>query len=189
MKNILLAGLLGGLTVFLWGFLSWVVLPWHNATMHAIPNEDAVITAMQQTIPSSGVYLFPAMPMSHDDPAQKAYADKCAKGPIGMLFYTREGMDAMRASTFIIGYLLFVFSALIAAALLSMTMDKLPGYGTRVIFVTLLGVFVASEGHLSAWNWVHMQFGYAVVGAADAVIGWLLAGLVIAAFVKPAKKV
>jgi hypothetical protein len=186
MKKIVLASILGGLTLFAWGAISWVALPWHNAVLHVVANEDPVIVAMQQNLPSSGVYMIPGMHGS-GEAAEKAATEKLMRGPFAIIFFTAEGMDPMKLDTFIIGLLLFIFSAFIASSLLTLTFERKPSYTVRVFFVALLGVLVASEGHLGAWNWIHMQGAYAAVGAADAVIGWLLTGLVIGAIVKPPK--
>lgn len=47
MKNTLIAGLLGGVTLFLWGIISYMALPWHMTYMHAIPNGDEVMQVLQ----------------------------------------------------------------------------------------------------------------------------------------------
>ena len=41
MKKVVIAGLLGGLVYFIFGALSWMVLPWHNATVKTLAREES----------------------------------------------------------------------------------------------------------------------------------------------------
>ena len=67
MKKILIAGIAGGIILFIWSFMAWVLLPLHEPTMHKIPNEEAVIAALQSNVTAKGVYIFPKSPgMSAD---------------------------------------------------------------------------------------------------------------------------
>lgn len=185
MRKLLLAAVLGGLTLFVWGTISWVVLPWHNATLHPIPNEQAVVDGMKSTLPKTGVYLFPAMPLDNTDAAMKAYEEKMKAGPRGMIMYTAEGSDLMPPSTFIYGFIFFFLSALLAAVLLSLAGSRLRTYTTRVFFVTILGIVMALDVHLGGWNWMGIPPDYTVVMALDSVLAWFLTGLVLAAVIKP----
>ena len=46
--------LFGGLTLFVWGFVSWTVLPWHNMTFSTFTDEDEVAGSVSPTaIPAS----------------------------------------------------------------------------------------------------------------------------------------
>jgi len=184
MKPILIAGVVGGLVLFVWGFLSWAVLPWHNATMPNLPNEEAVIETLSASITATGVYQFPGMPANEAD--TQAWTEKFKRGPYGMLVYTVEGANPMSPKPFIGGLILNFISATLVAYLLSLAANKLSGYNQRVTFVALIGVFAALVSHITAWNWMYIPTGYSLVMAADIVIGWLLAGLVIAWRMKPA---
>src|SRR4030081_4018276 len=60
MKRILLAGILGGIVIFIWNFIGHDLLPLGHAGIHEIPNEAAVLDAMKANIGENrGVYLFP----------------------------------------------------------------------------------------------------------------------------------
>jgi len=58
-KKLLLGTVLGGLIVFAWGAISWMVLPWHAATLQAFTNEAAVSKVIQANAPQPGVYFLP----------------------------------------------------------------------------------------------------------------------------------
>lgn len=181
MKRILVAGVLGGIVLYLWGWISWAVLPWHNSTMPDLPNEDAVMEVMKNSITQTGVYQFPGM-MKANEPA---WMEKFQRGPSGTLFYTAEGRNPMAASTFVVGFILALIEALLAAWLLSCATGWQSSYGRRVGFMALLGILGALVSHISAWNWMFFPAGYSHVMALDLVIGSTLAGLVIAWRIKP----
>ena len=64
----------------------------------------------------------------------------------------------------------------------------LPGFGSRVLFVALLAGFVALQSRLLDWSWWRFPLDYSLVAALDLVVGWTLAGLVLAWRVKPAAR-
>ena len=181
MKRILVAAVLGTFAIYIWGWISWAVLPWHNTTMPELPNEDAVIGVLQSSITQTGVYQFPGK-MKTDE---AAWLEKFRRGPSGTLFYTAGGKNPMAADIFAVGFVLAFIQALLAAWLLSAAASKMAGYAKRVIFVTLLGVFAALVSHISAAHWMFFPAGYSHVMAIDLVVTWFLAGLVLAWRIKP----
>ena len=59
MGKTLLAGVLGGMLVFAWGAVSWMVLPWHAQTLHPFQLEGAVQQSFDAHAPASGISLLP----------------------------------------------------------------------------------------------------------------------------------
>ena len=91
----------------------------------------------------------------------------------------------MNAGVLGTGFVIDLLAALLAACLLSSIGPCGRNYWCRVGFVTGLGIFVALVGHLSYWNWMHFPLGYTVAFMIDVTVGWLLAGLAIAAIIRP----
>lgn len=58
-------------------------------------------------------------------------------------------------------------------------------YVARVRFVTIAGVALAVFGSLRMPIWWHLPWLFHLVSAAYDVTAWLVAGLVLAAFIKP----
>src|SRR5438552_14117182 len=59
--KILLAGILGGVVMFIWTSIAHMALPLGEAGLREIPNESAVLGAMQNNIgEQTGLYIFPA---------------------------------------------------------------------------------------------------------------------------------
>src|SRR5262249_32247822 len=120
-KRVILAGILGGILVFVWGFVSHMLLPIGEMGVHVLPDENAVVGPIRNTVKASGFYLFPGMDMSGkaSESEQQAFAEKAKQGPVGVLVVRPEGRE------FAMGRLLLtelgtnIVSALIAALVLS----------------------------------------------------------------------
>ena len=58
--RILLAGILGGIIMFVWTSIAHMALPLGEAGINEIPNESVVLSAMQSSIgEKTGLYVFP----------------------------------------------------------------------------------------------------------------------------------
>ena len=75
--------------------------------------------------------------------------------------------------------------SLIAASMLCCALGTCRSYFQRVGFVTGFGVFLALMGHFAYYNWMHFDAFYTAMFAVDVIVGWFLAGLVIAAVIRP----
>jgi hypothetical protein len=107
------------------------------------------------------------------------------KGPIGVLSFQSRGFEPMGPTVMLTGFVIDFIGALIVACLLNATLASRPGYLERVGFVFLVGTFAGFISHFALWNWMNQPLHFTVVMAADIAVAWLLAGLVIAAIVKP----
>ena len=65
----------GGLIVFIWGMLSWMILPFHKMTMHKFVHEDQVAKIIKANAPESGMYFLPSYQEGGDDTEQLASLD------------------------------------------------------------------------------------------------------------------
>lgn len=60
-KRILLAGILGGIALFVWGSVSHLALGLGEIGIKEIPNEAAVLAALRAGISEPGFYFFPGL--------------------------------------------------------------------------------------------------------------------------------
>ena len=188
MKKTIIGGVVGGIVLWVWGFLAWVILPLHTPAMRNIMNEDAVIGSMRSALDVKSVYVFPAMPADRSNQeAMDAWTQKYRRGPTGMIIYDPAGSDPMMPAQMIVGLVIFILSAFLASWFLSRSTAAASSYLTRVIYCGMLGIFVSFIAHLSAWNWMGYPLDFTTGMMIDTVIGWLLAGLGIAAIVKAPK--
>ena len=185
MGRIILAGFLGALVLFFWGFLSWEVLPFHKMTTHSLSNEDAVVSALKSGNAETGTYMIPAMPEANEA-AKKAHLEKMKSGPVAWLHYSTTGYEEVDMMYFIKGFIMLFFSAMIAASLLGKLSWALASrYGARVRFVMMIGIFLAITARLGDWAFMGYSTSFSLNLAADDIIGWTLAGFVIAWRMKP----
>jgi hypothetical protein len=177
--RIAIAGVLGGIAMFFWASLAHLATPLASVGISRIPNEQAVLrpmhTAMGET---SGLYLFPWMDGQGGD-AMKAYEAKLAAQPSGLLIYHPPGASSLEASQLVTEFASELIQSLIAAALLAWA--AISGYWLRVGFVSLIGVAAGITTNISYWNWYGFPSDYTAVYGGIEIVGYVAAGLVIAA--------
>ena len=186
----MLGGVLGAVVLFLWGFLYWVVLSDTLLPYKHMADQAAVVEVLQENLTETGIYWFP---MAQYDPdattdekqaAKEASYERHRQGPLGGVIYHKVGREPMAPSALVKGFVINFVSALLASILLCSACAR-KGYAKRVAFVLGLGLFIAVSVHLIAWNYMFSPMGFTLLKIGDSVVGWLLAGLVIAAVVKP----
>ena len=62
---------------------------------------------------------------------------------------------------------------------------RIKGYGGRVVFVTLLGLFPTLSVDLPFWNWYRFPGVYTAAQFIVHLVGYCIGGLVLAKIVKP----
>jgi len=174
-KRVFLAGVLGAVAMFLWSGLAHMALPLGEAGVQQIDKEDALLSTLQSTVSSHGLYMFPKMVPGTDE-AQ--YQKKIASGPSGLLIYF-PSRDWSFGKSLALEFVTELLQALIAAYLLSLT--TLSAFGGRFGFYVILGLLAAIATNISYWNW----YGFPVTYTASYIfmgwVGYLCAGLVAAA--------
>jgi hypothetical protein len=170
MKRILLAGILGGLVLFIWSAISWMVLLWHNKTLHAFKDDAFVSTVLKANVYKSGVYLLPSNYNEADE------------YPLIFASVSLDGMRSMKVSM-LISFLIQTAAALLLAYLLSKT--SISAYKSKINFIMTFALAVSILTYLPLWNWWGFEINYVIVSMIDMLIGFMLAGFAIAFFVNP----
>ncbi|HEX3810567.1 MAG TPA: hypothetical protein VHW02_12815 [Rhizomicrobium sp.] len=183
--RLLLAALAGAIAMFVWTSIAHIATPLGYTGFSQIPNEAAVLSAAQSAIGGEpGLYFFPWV----DPKDPKAMEKMQALGktnPSGLLLYrpadqqTGTEMMPMLIKEFAKQFV----EALIAAFLLSLTV--LGGYISRAGFVALMGVATAIATNASYWIWYSFPFDYTLAQMITEFVGMAVAGLAIAAIVRP----
>lgn len=184
MKKIIIAGIIGGIVITIWGFVAWMGLNFHKDTMKGCPEDEIFSHIFVNSMKDEGVYVIPAMPDSHTEATQKAYQEKIKSGPIATIFFRPSGGDPTMTKDIIVGTIFNIIAAMLAAWILSRSTASKQSYFARVSFVGVLAIFATITIHISNWNWMYFPLKYTTAMAADLIIGWVLAGLIIAAFIK-----
>jgi hypothetical protein len=189
MRSLVLGAVLGGVVAFVWSAVSWMVLPWHDGSMKSFVNEAAVAQVLLENATSGGMYMLPGMPLGYaqmsgadKQAAEAAIARKKSEGPYlyGVVWRrVREDMGRQMGAALLFDVL--------AAMLVTMLVMRTGGmsWGGRVMFVITVALAVGLIAVAPNWIWWHHPANYVIVTMADVLIGWTLAGMVIAKVAAP----
>ncbi len=162
MKRIILAGLLGGIAMFIWSSIAHIALPLGEVGVKQIPNETAVLSSMNSTLgTASGFYIYPGTGARPDasraekQAAMRDYGKKLAVNPSGILIYHPAGQSALTARQLGTEFLTEFIEALLAAILLAQT--RLGSFSSRMGFIAVLGLAAAVTTNVPYWNWYGFQ--------------------------------
>jgi hypothetical protein len=188
LKSLLLGAILGGLTAFIWSFISWDVLPWHEKQLHSFQNEDEVTAVIASHAPQSGNYLLPTGPpqegltADQKKAAQEIRTQKMEKGPLVFAAVRKEGFGSF-PKVLLTQLLCQMFAAFPLTWMLLQTTGL--SYARRVAFLAIAGLVASVIADLPNWNWWAFSGGYTAVNLIDYTLTGLLAGLVIAKVANP----
>ena len=176
--------LVGGAILWVWGALSWMLLPWHHATFRAFADEGAVQRTILVAAPESGVYGLPAPPTYTKamDKAARAAADRAAQqqmiaGPIVTAIVQRDGFGSVPMAM-LRAFVIAAALSLVIAWLLLQTVGLT--YWHRVAFVSAIGLASGMMCRLPDWNWHGYPTSFTAVQMCDHVVGAFLLGLALA---------
>lgn len=174
-RSLLKGSLAGGALLFIWGMVSWMVLPWHDAVIQKVAREDLFTAVLEEAAPASGVYLYPNNGGEKMTPEQeKAAWEKMAQGPMVFMSVKKTGVTGM-GGAMIISLLIQAATALLMTLLLSQAPAL--GLGGRVLFGALAMLMGGLSIHGSQWNWFSFPDGYTLVAITDVAVSGALAGL------------
>ena len=193
MNRTFLAALLGGIAMFVWTSIAHMALPLGEAGIREIPNEAALLSALQSNIgEQSGLFIFPGFGLGpnptrqQQSEAMKHMDEKLAQHPSGLLMYHPAGSRPfMMARNLSIEFATEFLEALLVVFLLSQT--RLTSFGARVGFVTLAGILAAIATNVSYWNWHGFPVVYTAAYMFIQVVGFFCIGVVAALVLKNQK--
>ena len=186
MKRYFFAGVLGGIAMFIWTSIAHMALPLGEAGIAEIPNEQAVLAAMQTNIgDKTGLYLFPGLGLG-PNPSRQAkreamqhMAEKLATHPSGVLMYHPPGSRTLHLGRLLgTEFATELLEVLLAVFLLAQT--RLATFASRVGFFIVAGVLAAIATNISYWNWYGFPCIYTAAYMFTQIAGFLCAGIVAA---------
>jgi hypothetical protein len=187
-KPLLLGSLLGGLTAFVWSFISYGVLPWHLNQYHSFQNEDDVSALVSSHAPEPGIYVLPMGPSQQGLNAEQKKAaveirtQKMQKGPLMFAAIRLSGFGSF-PRVLVTQLLCEMFAALLLTWMLLQTTGL--SYAGRVAFLAIAGLAASVIADLPYWNWYSFPTTHTAINLIDYALTWLLAGLVIAKVANP----
>jgi len=183
--KILLAGVLGGIVMFVWTAIAHMVLPLGEAGIREIPNESSVLSAMQSNIgDQTGLYIFPGPGISKDatreqkNEAMKRMGEKVAANPSGILMYHRPGRPFAFGKWLGVEFATELLEAILIVFLLAQT--NIASFAGRIGFTLVVGILAAITTNISYWNWYGFPGVYTVSYMCIEIVGFVLVGVVAA---------
>jgi hypothetical protein len=189
--KIVLAGVLGGIVMFIWTSIAHMFLPLGEAGISEIPNESTVLGAMQSNIgDQTGLYIFPGPGVGKNatrqekNEAMKRMPEKMAANPSGIFMYHGPGRPFTLGKWLGIEFGTEVLESILVVFLLAQT--AIASFTGRVGFVLVAGILAAIATNVSYWNWYGFPCVYTASYMFIQIIGFLCVGIV-AAFVLPTR--
>jgi hypothetical protein len=183
--KILLAGILGGIVMFVWTSIAHMALPLGEAGLGEIPNESAVLGALQGNLgEQSGLYIFPGRGLGKNatrqekQEAMKHMGEKVAANPSGILMYHAPGRPLAIGKLLGVEFGTELLEAVMVVFLLAQT--RIVSFAGRVGFVLVAGILATITTNVSYWNWYGFPCVYTASYMLIQIVGFLCVGVVAA---------
>ena len=178
--RVFLAGLVGGIVMFVWGAVAHMALGIGDMGMKAPTNEAAVMSALKEGLPGEGAYYLPylAPEKMRDEAATQAYSAHALGSPFAYVIYQPQGRDPMDMNrNMAIQFASDTLAAMLAAFVLALGAFS---FSRRVLIAGALGLFAWMTISVPYWNWYRFPLDLTVANLIEQVVGWLLAGAAMA---------
>jgi hypothetical protein len=179
MKRLLIGSVLAALAVYLWGALFWYG-PGTAALYTEVIDQQTLREDLLAQLRGSGTYRIPWDPQDIEGTMELLH-----QGPVATIHFHRDGVDPRNAGMLTLGFLHVLVSVLLFAAALRMVAGTLPRYADRARYVVLFAAAAAVFANLGGPIWWQEAWSFHLIHAIYDFTSWLLAGLVLAAFVPP----
>jgi hypothetical protein len=179
--RILVAAIFGGIVMFCWGAVAHMALGLGNHGIHQPIHEDTVLSSLHQGLgEQAGVYLLPSFdPNKWSDPAAKtAYQQKAVVSPYALVVYEPQGEDMTKMGPQLLRQ--WASDTLSSLALAFLMGLAALGFAKRMAIAVAAPVFAWFSVLVPYWNWYRFPVSFTWAALIEQVIGWLLAGAVMA---------
>lgn len=177
LKRVFLSGVLGFLAILGWTAVANVAFGLTaRLAMNRVADEPRVYGILAESVPAAGAYIVNPPSFYEGGPPE---------GPVFSVSYAGFGHEAAGRMA-LVEALTVLVCALLAAVALSMASQRvLAHYPSRVLFICILGLFLAVGGELSRFGIGGYPLSSALLFGANTVVSWTLAGLAMAAAIRP----
>ena len=179
--RILIAALIGGIVMFIWGAVAHMALGLGNPGIRPPAHDDVVLASLHAGLgDEAGVYILPWLDPKamHDEAAVKAYGAKASTSPYAWVVFLPHGEDLTRIGRHLVS--LWVSDSLAACVLAVLMGVPGLGFGRRLGLAGAAAVFAWLSTMVPYWNWYRFPTGFTAAALAEQLIGWLLAGAAMA---------
>src|SRR3984893_13022235 len=183
--KVLLAGILGGIVMFIWTSIAHMALPLGEDGLGEMPNASGHLGAMKSDIGGqTGLYIFPGWGLGKNatrrekEEAMKHMGEKIATNPSGILMYHAPGRQLMLGKLLGVEFGTELLEAILVVFLLAQT--RIASFAGRVGFVLVAGILAAIATNVSYWNWYGFPCVYTASYMFIQIVGFFLVGIVAA---------
>ena len=178
-KKIIIAGLIGALTIMIWTIILNVLFGYKNRIdMKMVPNEAQVYQILKQNIKEPGRYLC--------NPAITEFYKFPDNEPVFSILYGGIGHEAAGPLSEIISLINAFITAALCAWLLSLASEKvISSYPRKVLFIILIGLVIAVFCDIKKYGIGAYPLRDTLIMTVHDIILWTVLGLIISLFIKP----
>jgi hypothetical protein len=171
--RVLIAGIIGGLVMFLWGAVAHMALPIGEMGMKVPSEQSSAMSALGPTTQGSGVYMYPSMPSEDwgDEARMQAFAESARGQPYAFVVYQPGGnpVNLSMGPALVKQYASDTAGALVLAWVLSLVAG---GFSRRVLVGAAAGLFAWLAISVPYWNWYMFPAHFTFGSLLEQVIGW-----------------
>lgn len=179
--RILVAGLIGGIVMFIWGAVAHMALPIGDAGFRTPVQQDAALDALAASTSGEGAYMFPSIATEAyaDGAAVEALRERSQGRPYAFVVWQPGGNPGVQdmAANLAVQCVNVIAAALVLAWVLSLGAWS---FGLRVLVAGSAGLFAWLAVSVPYWNWYLFPTAFTVAALVEQLVGWLLAGAAIA---------
>lgn len=174
MKKIIIATLVGGILLFCWQGLSWMVMGIHEKAYKYTPAQDTLLKALSSSLTEEGQYSLPNVPPGTARDKMQEIGKTWEGKPWAMVTYHKAyNMDM--AKPIIRGLLICMVCVWLCCIVIGRmgTKSFASVFSTALIFGIISFLFVWYNGH----NWMHTPWGVIQGELIDDLAAWGLVGI------------
>ena len=179
--RVLVAGLIGGILMFLWGVVAHMALGLGNVGLKQPASESVVLSTLHEGLgDKAGVYILPSLdPKKMGDAAEViAYQQQAIRSPYAWVVYMPQGDDMTRMGPQIgRQWASDTLSALALAFVMGLAGI---GFRRRLALAAAAVAFAWLSTMVPYWNWYRFPLDFTWAALIEQLIGWLIAGAAMA---------
>ena len=177
--RVLLAGVIGGIVLFLWGAVAHMALPIGEMGMKVASNQEAALAALEASAtPGAGVYMLPGMSPEEwsNEEARKTFAEKAKTTPYAFVIYQPGGnpVNVSMGPSLVKQFVGDTLVALLVAWLMSLAPFA---FGRRVLIGTVVGIASWLAISMPYWNWYMFPSDFTLGTLLHVGLGLLIASV------------
>jgi hypothetical protein len=183
--KLMFISLIAAVVGFLWSFVSWTQLNWHQSLERSFQDESALVIALKQNAQEGrGVYTLPfkqpPVDVAEEEETKRLEADYLTAVKEGPYFHgvVRIGPSIWTFSEQCTWTLLRYWGMAILMGLI--IQQLVMSYGWRISYGASIGILIALGADMPNWIWFDLPARDMIIAGADHFIEALLLSIVLA---------